>query len=89
MKKIVNVVEVEGEGLVSLLGENIMLFCMNYIYAGKLVGVNEKDVLLEDASVVYETGELCAKTFKDAQKTPGSLYVRTTAIESYCVSGRK
>ena len=39
MKKIVNVQEVEGEGLVGLLGETITLFCLNYFYTGKLVGV--------------------------------------------------
>ena len=88
MKKLVNVQEVEGEGLVGLLGENIMVFCMNYIYAGKLVGVNEKDILLDPAAIVYETGELVDKKFTDAQATPGPLYVRTTAIESYCKSGR-
>ena len=44
MKKLVNVVEVEGEGLVSLLGENVILFCMNYFYAGKLAGVNSDTV---------------------------------------------
>jgi hypothetical protein len=37
MKKIVNVQEVDGEGLVALLGERVELFCMNYIYAGTLV----------------------------------------------------
>ena len=88
MKKLVNVQEVEGEGLVALMGENIMLFCMNYIYAGKLVGVNDKDVLLDNGQIVYETGELCAKTFQDAQKVPGPLYIRTSAIEAYCRSGR-
>jgi hypothetical protein len=88
MKKLVKVQEVEGEGLVGLMGEKVMLFCMNYIYAGKLVGVNEKDVLLEEASIVYETGALTAKEFEDAQKTPAPLYVRTAAIESYCKSGR-
>ena len=89
MKKIVNVVEVEGEGLVSLLGENVILFCMNYIYSGKLAGVNEKDVLLEDARIVYETGDLCDKEFKDAQKLPHAHYVRTSAIESFGLSGKK
>jgi hypothetical protein len=88
MKKMVNVTEVEGEGLVALLGENVILFCANYFYAGKLVGVNKDDVLLEEASIVYETGELCAKTWKDAQKLPADLYVRTSMIESYCKSGR-
>lgn len=88
MKKLVSVQEVEGEGLTALLGENVMLFCLNYIYAGKLVGVNTHDVLLENAQIVYETGELTAKKFQDAQALPDSLYVRTSAIESYCKSGR-
>ena len=89
MKKLVNVVEVDGEGLTSLLGENVLLFCMNYFYAGKLVGVNDKFVQLENAVIVYETGELTAKTFKDAQSLPTKVwYVQTGAIESYGVSGR-
>lgn len=88
MKKLVNVTEVEGEGLTALLGENVLLFCMNYFYAGKLIGVNTEDVLLEKAQIVYETGELDAKTFKDAQNLPGPTYVRISAIEAYCVSGR-
>lgn len=88
MKKLVNVVEVEGEGLAALLGENVLLFCVNYFYAGKLVGVNDKYVQLEDASIVFETGELIAKTFKDAQKLPAVWYVQTAAIESFGKSGR-
>ena len=56
MKQIVTVTEVDGEGLDALLGQNVMLFCMNYIYAGKLVGVNDKFVKLENCSIVYETG---------------------------------
>lgn len=88
MKKLANVVEVEGEGLTGLLGENVILFCMNYFYAGKLAGVNENDVLLENAEIVYETGALTGKSWQDAQATPGPLYVRISAIEAYCLSGR-
>lgn len=89
MKKIVNVTEVEGEGLTALLGENVLLFCMNYNYAGRLVGVNEYDVLLEDAVLVFETGSFDSKTWKDAQRLPGGQhYVRTACIESYCKLGR-
>lgn len=88
MKKLVNVVEVEGEGLAALLGEKVILLCMNYFYAGKLVGVNDKFVQLEDAMIVYETGELTAKTFKDAQKLPSVWYVQASSIESYGASGR-
>lgn len=83
MKKLVNVQEVEGEGLVALLGEKVILFCMNYFYAGTLVGVNSDCVLLEDGGIVYETGELSAKTWKDKQNIPGPLYVRIASIEAF------
>lgn len=87
MKKIVTVTEVEGQGLEALLGQKVTLFCMNYIYAGVLAGVNETDVLLEEAYVVYETGPFQTGVFKDAQKISGEWRVRTAAIESYGVIG--
>lgn len=83
MKKLI---EESGEGLVALLGENVTLWCECYIYAGKLVGVNEHDVKLENAAIVYETGNLDKKGFKDAQPLPGKCwYVRVAKIESYGV----
>ena len=85
MKKLVTVTEVQGEGLESLLGEEVMLFCVNYIYAGTLVGVNDTCVLLEDAKIVFETGPFTQKGYKDAQPLPASkCYVQKTAIESFC-----
>ena len=84
MKKIVEVTEVEGEGLLALIGKRVTLFCMNYIYTGDLVGVNDSDVLLEKAAIVYETGPFGEKNWKDVQPIPGGKwYVRTTTIESY------
>ena len=83
MKQLVQVKEVEGEGLVGLLGKEVTLFCANYIYAGKLVGVNDTFVKLEGAKIVYETGELTSATWKDAQELPNDWYVQTAAIESF------
>lgn len=83
MKKLVSITEVDGEGLVSLLGENVLVFCMNYIYTGKLTGVNTHDIMLEDARIVYETGAFDSKSFTDAQALPFDLYIRTNSIESY------
>ena len=85
MKKLVNVAEVPGEGLEKLLGDTITLFCMNYIYAGKLIGVNHDCVLLEHPSIVYETGSFDTKSWKDAQCLPNELYVMKAAIESFGV----
>jgi len=81
MRKIVQ--EVEGEGLIKLLGERVTLFCAVYIYTGKLVGVNDDCVLLEDAAIVYETGAFTDKSWKDAQKLPQAWYVQKNTIESF------
>jgi len=84
MKKLAEVIEVENEGLIALLGQPVMLFCLNYIYAGTLSGVNESCVQLEKAHIVYETGPLNTAGYKDAQRLPGTVwYVQRNAIESF------
>jgi hypothetical protein len=85
MKQLVQVQEVDGEGLVGLMGQTVTLFCMNYIYTGKLVGVNSEFVKLEKASIVYETGAFTEKAWKDAQALPNPCYVMQRAIESFMV----
>ena len=83
MKKLIN--EVECEGLEKLLGEKVLLLCINYFYHGNLIGVNDQDVLLEDAHIVYETGSWSDSGFTDSQKVAEEMYVRISAIESYAV----
>ena len=81
MKKIV---EETGEGLESLLGEYVQIWCECYIYTGKLAGVNEHDILLHEPSVVYETGDFGEPGFRDCQPLHlEKWYVRTAKIESY------
>ena len=83
-----NVAEVDGEGFVAMLGEMlgepITLFCVNYIYSGRLAGVNDTCVLLEDAHIVYETGPFYTAGWKDSQRLPGGTwYVQIASIESF------
>ena len=83
MRKLVEVTEVDGEGLDSLLGEQVLLFGTNYIYAGKLIGVNSVFCKLEDAKIVYETGPFTGP-YRDAQALPNKeWYVQLAAVESY------
>jgi len=85
MKKAVTVevVEVANEGLISLLGQTVTFFCMNYIYTGKLEGVNDTCVLITNPKIVYETGAFNTKDWKDAQALPNQMYIQTSAIESF------
>lgn len=80
----VEVKEVQNEGLVKLLESNVLIFGLNYIYAGKLVGVNDTFIKLEGCKIVYETGEFTSKTYKDAQALMGNAwYIQLSAIESF------
>lgn len=87
MKKIVEVTEVNGEGLESLLGQRVMIFCVNYIYSGVLAGVDSTCVLLEQPSIVYETGPFTEPGYKDSQRLHADKwYLQRGAIESFGVS---
>lgn len=87
MKKLVSVTEVEESGMEGLLGERVLLLCANYFYTGKLVGINETCVELEDAAIVYETGMWTQKTYQNEQRLHvKTWYVQTAAIESFGVS---
>ena len=83
MKKLITVTEESGEGLVKLMGEKVILFCLNYIYTGTLIGVNSTCILLKNAQIVYETGSFSDKKFKDAQDIADEFYIQTNAIESF------
>jgi hypothetical protein len=71
--------------LESYVGKTVTLFCANYIYTGTLVSVNDFNLTLDgtDAAIVYETGELTAKAFKDAQALGGDWNVVRSAIEGF------
>lgn len=76
--------EVKEDGLESLIGERVILFCANYFYTGKLVGVNKSFVKLEDPAIVYETGAFSDSKYKDEQHIgKHDHYVRIPAIESF------
>ena len=85
MKKSVQVVEVEDEGFMALMDEVITVFSLNYIYTGKLIGVNDTCILLDSPSIVYETGDFNTKDWKDAQKLPNQLYLQMSCIEAFGV----
>ena len=84
MKKLADVIEVENEGLVSLLGKMVLIICNNYFYYGELEGVNETCIKLKNPYKVFDTGAYDNKKFADAQKLPvPAWYVQNAHIESF------
>jgi hypothetical protein len=85
MKRLVE--EIEGAGLESLIGEKVLLLCANYFYTGKLTGVNNTFVQLENAAIVYDTGEWDSKKYADEKELhTKTFYVQTAAIEAFGLS---
>jgi len=79
----------EEAGLMTLLGEKVFLICLNYFYVGKLTGVNGTELELEDAGIVYATGEWTAKSWNTFEKLPtDKVYVKLEAVESYFKSNK-
>jgi len=77
------VIETEDGGMDAMLGEKVAVFCGVYIYAGVLAGVNANHIELDDAVLVYETGELSSGSWKDAQALPSPWRVMLAGIESW------
>ena len=72
------------EGLESLLGQNVTMVGIKKMYTGKVVGVDDVQVKLDDAKIVYETGSFTEKEWTDAQPLPnGTWYVRLATVESF------
>ncbi len=71
------------DGLPGLVGERVILLCANYFYAGVLVGINAGCVRLDDASIVYETGDWGAKKWKLAEPIGDAHFVFISTIESF------
>ncbi len=87
MQVLTNVVEVKEEGFLALIGQNIEVFCGIYIYAGKLVGVNNTCIKLANPHLVYETGAFLDKKYRDAQAMGREFhYLQTAFIESFGIS---
>ena len=83
MKRLIE--DVEEEGLLSLMGKTITVYCSAYIYTGKLIGVNETCIKLADAKIVYDTGSHSSSDWANVESYPGDWYVLLNQIESFGV----
>ena len=72
-----------------LIGEHVLVFCMNYIYTGVLIKVDQTVVVLDQAAIVYETGALDSNEFTNAEKLAHKLFIGTISIESMTKTNKR
>lgn len=73
IRKYTQVEENDGTHLENYGGEQVLLKCMNYFYHGVLTEINEESVKLDNAYVVFETGDYSSSDYKDKQALLGRL----------------
>lgn len=85
MKKVVQVQEIDGEGLEAFLGKRIFILAMSYFYEGVLTGVNKTCILLEgEPRIVLDSGSFEGNKIDYSEKIKGGkLYIQLNAIESF------
>ena len=71
------------ENLENLVGETYLFQCARYIYHGKVKSVNADFIELEDAGIVFETGDYSANEAKDRQSLPKGVFVLRASLESF------
>lgn len=73
---------IEVDNLEDFVGKKLAFQCARYIYFGKIKKVNSVFIELDDASIVYDTGEWSSSEISDAQKSPkGKIYLMRQSIE--------
>jgi hypothetical protein len=66
------------------VGQEVVVFCANYIYGGKIVNVTSQELVLDDPYIIYETGDFAAAQWKNFQRLPTKqARIERTAIESH------
>lgn len=74
----------EVNSLDELVGDTFAFQCARYIYHGKVTNVTPTHIVLKDAAIVYDTGELTASQATDKQMLPQkTLFLMRQAIESF------
>ena len=71
------------EDLQDLVGQTYTFWCARYIYHGKVKAVNTTYITLENAGIVYDTGELDSKEPSDKQDLPKDCQILWSAVESF------
>ena len=79
-------IETDKHPLDECLGKRVQVWCLNYTYTGNLKSYDERELVLTEPAIVYETGPFNEDGFSDEQETLDEWRVISrSAIESYAL----
>lgn len=73
----------EINNLEDLIGQTYVFQCARYIYHGKVKSVNSTYIELENASVIFNTGDYNSTEAEDKQALPNNCFVFRQSIEAF------
>ena len=83
IKDLIEEVESPLKDLQGLKGKLYTFWCTRYIYHGVVKEVTKTFITLEDASVVYDTGDLSKTSAESIEKLPFDCNIMIQSIESF------
>jgi hypothetical protein len=69
--------------LESFVGKEIVIYCCRYIYAGKVVEIDDFSLELTDCGIVYVTGSHNDSEWEAYEKIKKNHHIALQSIESY------
>jgi hypothetical protein len=73
----------EIESLDDLIGETYLFQCARYIYHGKVKSVTTTYIEIENAGIVFNTGDYSNTSPEDRQALPHNAFVMRQSIEAF------
>jgi len=69
--------------LEDLIGQTYVFQCARYIYHGTVKAITSDYIELEDASVVFETGDYSNTSPSDMQALPHNAHIMRQSVEAF------
>lgn len=67
--------------LSEMIGDPVFLMCIRFSYRGTIVSVSDEGIVLKDAFVIFNTGNLSNKKAVNEEALPGLNFIASDSIE--------
>ena len=65
--------------------QKFTFICTNYIYSGQIENISKDTVVSKNAQIIFETGPINQKGWRNSEDFPHLLFIARQSIESYFI----